>query len=362
MTDEEFYKERAKMKEEWRQLKIDGVDLNYDVSNTGKIRKNDTKEILTLSKTEGMKNCYEFYCIKFPDGTKKNIAIHRLMAIMFLPIPKKYERKLMQSKKGKIKLVVDHIDNVKYHNIISNLQWLTNRENIVKTFKNADTREFLVSEKTIEDICRDLGDGMTIYDASVKYGVSETLVHDIRYRLRYRWISEDYIFPKKQIVPERVVKICELLQEGKTAKEAAKLCDCKESTVTHILAGVSWKHISKNYKFPNKQLTEDLVRYICEELQKGRKSKDIADELHITKFTVNKIKWGDTWKEISKDYNFNVSKFKCSDEVVRRICEDLSTKKFTRQQIADRNGVSLSFVKDIKCRKARTDISKDYDF
>lgn len=358
MTDKEFYKERASMKEEWRQLIINGMKLNYDVSNTGKIRKNDTKEILTLSKVEGMKNYYEFYTIKFPDGTKRNVGIHRLVAIMFIPVPSKYLEKDFTY----LDLVVDHIDNVKYHNIVPNLQWLTQKENVLKSALAEPANDLLAGEKDVRNICKDLEDGMTIYDVSKKHGVSELFVYRIRYKMRYREISKDYSFPNKQITKEEAEKICELLQEGKTAKEVAKLCDCKESLAAHILAGVSWKEISKNYKFPNKQLTEDLVRYICEELQKGRKSKDIADELHIKKFAVNKIKWGDTWTEISKDYNFNVSKFKCTDEVVKKICEDLASKSYTNQQVADRNGVSITFVKDIKYRRARTEISKDYDF
>ena len=72
----------------------------------------------------GMKNTYEYISIRLHNGRKVNTGIHRLVAIMFVPIPS-----------GNKKFVVDHIDNIKYHNIYTNLQWLTESENIKKKFK-----------------------------------------------------------------------------------------------------------------------------------------------------------------------------------------------------------------------------------
>ena len=358
MTDEEFYKIRENMKEEWKQIILTEEKVNYDVSNTGKIRKHDTKKEVKLSKTDGMKNTYEFYAIKFSDGHTRNVGVHRLMALMFIPIPDKYLEKGYEYKD----LVVDHIDNVKYHNIDSNLQWLTQSENTRKSLSIMNINDLIVSKHVIKDICKDLAKGLTIYDISVKYNVSETLVADIRFKRRYCDISDKYSFISKQISEDDARNICELLQKGYSASKISKEYNYPFATIVHILAGDSWKYISKDYKFPNKRINNDTIVYICEELQKGRKSKDIANELNIKKGLVDKIKWGETHTDISKNYNIIVSKFKVSDDIVKKICEDLQLKIYTNQEIADRNKVSITFVKDIKYKKIRTDISSNYIF
>ena len=53
------------------------------------------------------------------DGECKNIKIHRLVAEAYIPNPEGLE-------------TVDHIDNNKRHNYVSNLQWLSRIDNLVK--------------------------------------------------------------------------------------------------------------------------------------------------------------------------------------------------------------------------------------
>ena len=78
-----------------------------------------------------MKNTYEFAYIRLNSGKMYRTGIHRLVAIMFVPVPKKYIEAGLHINS----LVVDHIDNIKYHNIYTNLQWLTNQENQIKKVK-----------------------------------------------------------------------------------------------------------------------------------------------------------------------------------------------------------------------------------
>ena len=361
MTDEEFYELRNTMNEEWKQLIYNGELQNYDISNTGKIRNHTTKVEYKLAKVPGMKNTYEQYGIVLTNGKKVNTGIHRLMAIMFIPIPKKYiKRKIPLSQ-----LVVDHIDNVKYHNVISNLQWLTYKENTQKYYEtDFNINNICLTDKLVKKICQDLVNEMTIYEISCKYNVSELVVYNIRFGVTYTDISTKYKFPsQRQMTEEDVIRVCELLAKGMSSPQVSAETGFSVSSITHILIGDSWTQISKNYTFPNSRLTDkEIVKKICEMLQDGKSLKEVANKFNVSKRTVEHIRAGETHTDISKNYNFVYSKFKVADEIIHNICKDLASKQYLRQEIADRNGVSLSFVKDIKARKYRIDISHQYEW
>lgn len=100
--------------EEFRDVK--GYEGRYQVSNLGNVRSFVRSKEGHLIRASPMKNGY--YRVTMHKKTKK---IHQLVAEAFLnhiPCGMKY--------------VVDHIDNDKSNNNVSNLQIITNRENVVK--------------------------------------------------------------------------------------------------------------------------------------------------------------------------------------------------------------------------------------
>lgn len=108
------------MKEAWKD--IEGYKNNYRISNMGKIKS------IKLNKSKSLcpwKNTHNYlYIHLFKNGTVKTIALHLLVWDAFGN----------RQRNGK-ELQVDHKDENKSNCKISNLQLLTQRENISKYHK-----------------------------------------------------------------------------------------------------------------------------------------------------------------------------------------------------------------------------------
>ena len=100
--------------EEWKPVPdFDGL---YEVSNTGLIRRVSTGRILKPCSNHGYKqvNLSKIY----PDGKQHTTAvkIHRIVATVFI-------------QNIENKPYIDHIDGDKSNNIVTNLRWVTPKEN-----------------------------------------------------------------------------------------------------------------------------------------------------------------------------------------------------------------------------------------
>lgn len=95
----------------WRD--IPNTNGQYKVSNTGKVMTVRTGRILTpVIDARG----YERVCL-FKSERDRRYKVHRLVALAFVPNP--------DGKKQ-----VNHIDGNKRNNCVSNLEWVTNEENM----------------------------------------------------------------------------------------------------------------------------------------------------------------------------------------------------------------------------------------
>lgn len=138
MNSEEFTLDDSD--EKYRYIEIDGDKTFYAVSETGKVFNTKRKKFIKGNpkkrrinhalEDEEPNNMYIEYALYFNKKYYYKLA-HRLVAEAFIPVPDKY----IMMGLTQDDLVVDHKDNVRYHNEISNLQWLTGAENHDKMMK-----------------------------------------------------------------------------------------------------------------------------------------------------------------------------------------------------------------------------------
>lgn len=101
--------------EEWKD--ICGYDGMYQISTLGRIR---STNYLRTGKTKILKqatnNCGYKYVVLRECGKKKNLYIHRLVASAFIDNTENLPE-------------VDHIDTSKTNNIVTNLRWVSHKQN-----------------------------------------------------------------------------------------------------------------------------------------------------------------------------------------------------------------------------------------
>lgn len=109
--------ELTKQKEIWKP--VAGYEGLYEVSSEGNVRSlksgrwRNRRKILTPRKID---NGYHLVAL-CKDGAGKQMYVHRLVAQAFIPNPNNLE-------------TVNHKDEVKTNNNVSNLEWMTQKDNI----------------------------------------------------------------------------------------------------------------------------------------------------------------------------------------------------------------------------------------
>ena len=111
--------------EKWMEIK--GYEDKYQISSFGRVKSLERMVVSGRGGFRRIKGClmklkldkdgYETVALRDYSQKQKTLKVHRLVAESFIPNPKN-------------KPQVNHVDEVKSNNVISNLEWCTCRENV----------------------------------------------------------------------------------------------------------------------------------------------------------------------------------------------------------------------------------------
>ena len=202
----------------WITVYIDGLKTMYQVSNNGRVRNGKTLKILSQRID---RYGYPQVCLCYGKGHHTR-TVHRLVASAFIPNPLN-------------KPQVNHIDGCKTHNYTSNLEWSTEKENIIHSYKNGLHDNIAIGENhgnnvyeecRIHNVCKLLEENTKTYSEISKLtGVPIATIHDILGKRYWRHISMEYNIDNYSIRKRKPVdntmkkKIVKYAREGKSVHE-----------------------------------------------------------------------------------------------------------------------------------------------
>lgn len=304
----EYIEKYINTKEEWRQLKAFDVAPIYKISNLGKISKNDGTLLIPYNK-QG----YDVIYLKNEAGVSKQYRVHRLVVATFIPVSKKY----IEQGYTMDTLLVNHINGIKNHNAVFNLEWCTAKENSVHAHKTGlvwklygeNNAQSKFSDETMEQVCECLSKGMSNKDIKDKLDVTDSVIYSLVRRDIRDALTNKFVFlnRRKELSDEDIHNICRDMVSKKLGiyKLAKK-----------------W-NLSVSYLY-------GLARY----------------EYH---------------PEITTQYPLaDCVRPRKTDDEIRAIWKDILAKELSISKIAEKHCMSSDYIKELKSGNRRPDIRKEF--
>lgn len=152
----------------------------YYVSDSGDVfsKRNDGKlKLLTQTNRSG----YRKVALQ-ENGFREDVDVHRLVAMLFIENPED-------------KRTVNHKDGNKSNNLVSNLEWATDSENQMHSYRELNHKGNGLKTFTYDEfaeVLRCYNNGISQAEIARLYGISRNLIHNIVKRKSYFLFWERY--------------------------------------------------------------------------------------------------------------------------------------------------------------------------
>lgn len=189
------------MSEVWKD--IPEYEGSYQVSNMGRVRSVDrliTYKDGRIQKHKGrvlkpsVNKTLGYEQLLLYNDNRHNKRVHRLVLEAFKPHVNMND------------LEVNHMDGNKLNNHLTNLEWVTARDNILHAhdiglinIRGEDNPKAVLSNTDVLEILQRLDAGVSHRDIAFDYGVSKTCITYINTGLTWRSVKEEYERTKKTI-------------------------------------------------------------------------------------------------------------------------------------------------------------------
>ena len=280
--------EKELLKVEWKPIVINDKSTNYEISNDGLVKNVKNHTVLKTRVT-----IYGYSDVKIMiDNKSHRKRVHRLVAEAFVPNPD-------------MKPQVNHKDGNKLNNHFTNLEWVTNAENIRHAVSTGllindgvNNPNNVYTEEQIHHVCKLLEDPkIKARDISFTTGVSLSIVNDISTRRSWVRISSQYNIPSNRIrygeliygnrhTKDQIHQVCKMLEDPRAkAEDISSVTGVSSSAVHGISLGKTWRHISSKYEFPEKRkpkrikVISDRVKETINWIQNGIEDEVIVKRL-----------------------------------------------------------------------------------
>lgn len=245
---------------------------------------------------------YVLVTIMDSEGQSRTKRVHRLVGETYIPNPDN-------------KPEINHIDCCKTNNHVSNLEWVTSKENKQHAWEHKlytdiaeDHVHAIHTNDTVRKICERFVAGESNMDICRSMDVPKHLVAGVRSGSIWAFISKDYNFNKKLLVmktDEDIIAIADQIQSGLNDREVSEVIGCTIAEVNRIRNKTGKSKILDKYTFPpsvQNRMKPEVIEKVCKMLSEGYSVTDICEKLLTRKDQVKKLKGRKTFTNISDKY------------------------------------------------------------